>query len=167
MSEVEMDKEALFGAMSAGYDRIESALAALTPAQWLAHPGAWSVKDVVAHLTAWMTRLVDIVDAAVQDKPPAQPVVGQSDADIDAHNAEIYEEHRDDTAQQTLGAFRRSYGDLTTRLRPLPWDDLAAVGRFDWLGDTPLWRLIAGDTYEHFAEHLPEIERVGHGGSQG
>ncbi len=68
--------------------------------------------------------------------------------------------HRDETPQQALGAFRRSYARLVDQLRLLPWDDLAAVGRFAWLGQTPLWRIVAEDTWEHFDEHLPEIEQA-------
>jgi len=53
------------------------------------------------------------------------------------------------------------YGRLSDQAHVLSWDDLSAVGRYEWLGETPLWRLIAEDTWEHFDEHLPEIERAG------
>jgi len=162
MPETEMDKETLFGQMRASYEQVEAALAALAPERWQAsaRSDGWTVKDSVAHMTAWLERLVEAAEAAQGSKPPRQPVSGLSDADVDAWNAEVYAAHRDDTAEQTLGAFRAAYGALTSKLNALTWDDLAAVGRYEWLGAPPLWRIIAEDTWEHFDEHLPEIERA-------
>jgi hypothetical protein len=164
----DMDKDALLSQMRASYERIEAALAALTPQQWTAarEPGAWSARDVVAHLTSWLDRLVDTADAALKGTRPELPVAGLSDAEVDAWNAKSSTLHRDDTPQQALGAFRMSYGQLVDKIHLLPWDDLATVGRFAWLGETPLWRLISEDTWEHFDEHLPEIERA-RGDAQG
>ncbi|HEY7851252.1 MAG TPA: ClbS/DfsB family four-helix bundle protein [Ktedonobacterales bacterium] len=161
MSETEaMDKEGLLRRMNASYERIASTLDTLTPQQWLAprELGAWSARDVVAHLTYWLDRVVAEVDAVAQRKAPRQPTAGLSDAEVDAANAQAAEAHRDETPPQTLGAFRRSYAQLVDLLQPLAWDDLAAVGRFEWLGQAPLWRVVAEDTWEHFDEHLPEIE---------
>ncbi len=167
MPDEPMDKDTLLSQMEASYARIEAALAALTPEQWLATAQAngWTVKDTVAHMTDWLERLVAAADAAMSGKPPTQPVSGLSDAEVDAWNAQVYAKHRDDTAEQTLGAFRRAYGALTSKLNALTWGDIALVGRYPWLGETPLWRIVAEDTWEHFAEHLPEIERVA--GEQG
>ncbi len=166
MPNTAIDKATLLSQMRASYERVAAALAALTPEQWLAssQTGEWNVKDTVAHMTTWLERLVDAADAALQGKPPTQPVSGLSRADVDAWNAQVYAAHRGDTAQQALGAFRAAYGALAGRLHALTWDDLATVGRYDWLGETPLWRIIAEDTWEHFDEHLPEIERAAAGG---
>ncbi len=166
---VTMGKDGVLRRMNTSYERIEAALDALTPQQWIAprELGAWSARDVVAHLTYWLDRLVEEVDAVGQQKPPKEPSKGMSDADVDAANAQAAAAHGDETPPQTLGAFRRSFGQLVDIVRPLSWNDLAAVGRFEWLGQTPLWRVIAEDTWEHFDEHLPEIEAARGSGRQG
>lgn len=159
---IEMDKDGLFSQMGASYERVEAALAALTPEQWVTprEAGAWSPRDIVAHLTAWLERLSLEMDAITVNKSPQVSIVGLSQPDIDAFNAQSAERHRDETPQQALGSFRRMYGQLSDQVRVLTWDDLSTVGRYEWLGETPLWRLIAEDTWEHFDEHLPEIERA-------
>lgn len=35
--------------------------------------------------------------------------------------------------------------------------DLFEKQRFAWMKGNALWQLIAGDTYEHYDEHLPSI----------
>lgn len=163
MSEpIEMDKDALLSQMRASYERIESALAALTPEQWVAprETGAWSPRDIVTHLTAWLERLSLEMDAVKVNKSPQVSIIGLSQTDIDAFNEQSSERHRDETPQQALGAFRLMFGQLSDQARVLTWEDLSTVGRYEWLGETPLWRLIAEDTWEHFDEHLPEIERA-------
>lgn len=162
MTDVEMDKKLLFDQMRASYERIDAALDALTPEQWqaTAQVNGWTVTDSVAHMTAWLERLADAADAAMSGKEPHQPISGLSDGDVDTWNAQVRDEHHDDPPEQALGAFRAAYGALTSKLNALSWGDLALVGRYPWLGDTPLWRVVAEDTWEHFAEHLPEIEGV-------
>lgn len=169
MEQTEMDKETLLSQMRASYERFEAALDALTPEQWFARPApdGWALKDTLAHITAWLERLVDAVDAAQSGKAPTLPVAGLSDEDVDLWNAQTYAAHRDETPQQLRGAFRMAYGQLADKLHLLTWDDLAAVGRFAWLGETPLWRIIAEDTWEHFEEHQPEVERAAHRSGQG
>lgn len=165
MPGAEMDKETLLAKMRGSYERVEEALAALTPEQWQAsaRTDGWTVTDSVAHMTAWLARLVDTTEAALQRKAPHNPASGLSDADVDAWNAQVQEEHRDDPPEQALGALRAAYGTLLGKVNSLTWDDLATVGRYEWLGEAPLWRIIAEDTWEHFDEHLPEIERASAG----
>lgn len=166
---VTMDKDGLLRRMKTSYERVEAVVDTLTPQQWVAprELGAWSARDVVAHLTYWLDRLIEEVDAVGLQKPPKEPTIGLSDADVADANARAAEAHRDDTPHQALGAFRRSYAQLVDMLQPLSWDDLATVGRFEWLGQTPLWRVVAEDTWEHFDEHLPEIEWAQGVGRQG
>ncbi len=89
--EATMEKDTLLSRVSARYERIEAALAALTPQQWLAPttPDAWSVKDMLAHITTWLDRLVEVTDAALRGAEPAHAAVGLSDAEVDAVNAAV------------------------------------------------------------------------------
>lgn len=157
-----MDKTELIDRVNASYERVEAALAELTPAQWLAtsEPGAWSVKDIVAHLAAWLDRLVSEVEAAQTGKPPDSALIGVVDGDRDSWNKKIFEERREESQHQALGLFRVAHGRLVDGLHVLSEDDLNEAGRFDWLGDIPLWRRVAEDSWEHFEKHLPAIEQA-------
>ena len=159
-ADVDMDKEGLYARMNTSYERIETTLADLTTKQWLTprELGAWSARDVVAHLTTCLDQLVAEVDAAASDKAPKASIADLSAAEVETMNAESFAAHREDAPEQTLGAFRLAYGRLLDTLRPMRWADLAAVGRFAWLGDRPLWRVVAEYTWEHFDDHLPDIE---------
>ncbi len=172
MDETAMDKDTLLSAMRASYERIEAALATLTPEQWQAPASgdasgdaSWTLKDTLAHLTFWLAQLDDLANAALNGSKPKQPHVELTDAEVDELNAQAYQVHRDETPQQALGAFRMSYGQLVDKTHLLTWDTLAAIGRFEWLADnTPLWRVIAEDSWEHFDEHLPVFEHAAGGG---
>lgn len=171
-----MDKDTLLGQMSASYERVEAALARLTPERLAAPARAgaenaakndaegasdWTLKDTLAHLTFWLAQLDDLASAALNDTKPKQPHAELTDAEVDDLNTQAYQLHRDESPQQALGAFRMTYGQLADRVRLLAWDDLAAVGRFNWLAaNTPLWRVIAEDSWEHFDQHLPQFEQA-------
>jgi hypothetical protein len=40
----------------------------------------------------------------------------------------------------------------------MPEDDLMNPDRFAWSQGEPLWEAIAGDTYEHYHEHIAQIQ---------
>jgi hypothetical protein len=43
-------------------------------------------------------------------------------------------------------------------VQAMPEDDLINPGRFAWSQGRPLWLLVAGDTYEHYQEHIAQIQ---------
>lgn len=159
-----MDKERLLTEMNASYERFETALADLSARQWLAvssEDGAWSPRDMVAHLTIWLDQLAEEIEAVATDTPPKVSVAELGHDGLQEASADVHTARRKESPHQTLGEFRMAYGRLRDGVEVTSWDDLSAVGRFDWLGGVPLWRLIAQGTWEHFDKHLPDIERAG------
>lgn len=159
----EMDKERLLTRMKMGYERFEAALADLSGEQWLAvssADGAWSPRDLVAHLTTALELLMLQIEAVAAGHAPLINMINLSHAEVEDATVEAFEARRKNTPQQTLGELRRTYGRLRDAVEVTSWDDLAAVGRFEWLDGVPLWRLIARGTWKHFDKHLPEIERA-------
>lgn len=161
--DTEMDKERLLTEMNASYERFEEALADLSARQWLvasSEDGAWSPRDMVAHLTTALELLMVQIEAVAAGHAPMVNMINLSHADVEDATAEAFEARRKKTPQQTLGEFRMTYGRLRDAVEVTSWDDLSAVGRFDWLDGIPLWRLIARGTWEHFEKHLPAIEQA-------
>jgi hypothetical protein len=57
--------------------------------------GAWSVKDILAHLTAWERLFLDWYSSGLQGSTPNITPVGMSQKSMDALNQQIYEQNRD------------------------------------------------------------------------
>lgn len=125
--------------------------------------GAWSMKDIVAHLTGWNHRLVDRLQAAQHgepEPPPPWPAHLQGEDDI---NAWIYESKRERSVREVLDESHQLFQELIATVEGLP-DNIRIetiepyAGRefyFVWVGDQ---RFPAGEFFDHFRDdHAPDI----------
>lgn len=165
-------KEELLARIAAARRDLDALLAGLTPAEMTAgsEPLDWSIKDHLAHLGAWAVGIA----ALLQKKPrweamQLDPEITRQ-ADIDQTNETLYYQHKDrslaevqayfnDCQQQLVDAISRlDYADL---LRP--YNDYQTHNN-PAAGNHPIMDWIMGDSYEHYAEHIPwmqaKIERV-------
>ena len=100
--------------------------------------GEWSIKDVVAHLTAWRRRTVGRLEAAARGEPePATewPANLKEDDDI---NAWFHERDRAKSVSQVLSESRRVFEQLASAVEKLPEDVLADPARLPWLQGAPI-----------------------------
>ncbi len=114
--------------------------------------GEWSVKDVVAHVTAWGWRPVDLLKAVqtgTWPQPPEWPV----NLDEDGINAWIFAANRGRQAQDVLNEFRQVFDHLVQALELVTEQDLTAMGRFEWLQGNSLIASIGGNSFEHYQVH--------------
>jgi uncharacterized protein (TIGR03083 family) len=152
-----MTKRELLEAIQKGRAELEAALDGLTPGQMTA-PGAsgeWSVKDILGHITMWESRLVTTLYAIERG---ATPKMFHTPAEVDQANAESYAEQRDRPLERTLSDFHAAHAQLLKRLERVKEGDLTDPKRFRWMEGEPLERLVASDTFAHYAEHRPAIE---------
>ena len=146
-----INKTELLANMQAGYTTFEALLAGLNETQ-MTTPGvngAWSVKDNLAHLTAWHLRLLVFLQAVRQGKEPDIGLV--QDSSVDEINDQFYEENKDRSLAEVLPAFRSSYQQLVADVQAMTEEELNKP--IAWLNDRPIWLWVAGDTYEHYEEH--------------
>ena len=119
----------------------------------------WSVKDVLAHISAWEK----ICLALVRNNQPIQaPPLGESGPSTDVINQKIYEESRGKRLDDIVAEARRSYADLLALVEGLSEDALTAVlgaGQEGTGGSPPVWQLISGNSDDHYREHSAQIER--------
>ena len=153
-----MNKPELLALMNDKYAELEQVLSPLSEAQWTT-PGAngdWSIKDILAHLTAWQYVMLRRLHAAVRHEAldPQWQVAGE---DIDSMNARFFAENRARPAAEVHDDFRATYREIAGLVATLSDADLFEAGRFAWLNDNTLWELVAGDTYEHYDEHMQSI----------
>ncbi len=149
-------KQEIIAQIEQSYAALEAALAALNAEQMTepALPGGWSVKDALAHLSVWHRRALDIIDPAQPPRVPAIPPSGIEADQVEMFNARFYAEHKDDPLPDALANFRESYQQLLASTRQLSDADLLKP----LAGDTRLWQVIAGNTYDHYPEHLEAIQ---------
>jgi hypothetical protein len=156
--EEQTNKAALLEKMNCGYAAFQTLLAVLGEAQMTRAGvnGGWSIKDVLTHLTAWQRAMMDRLQAAARNEKPTL-TVDLTDEEIDRLNEQFYQEGKARPLVEVLTDFRTTYLQIVEVVQALPWEDLADAHRFAWQNGIPLWRYVAGDTYEHYQEHIESI----------
>jgi hypothetical protein len=99
----------------------------------------WSPTDVAWHVASWIDRQAGIFERIADGTWQPEPL------DIDAMNAGLLEQSRS-----------ISWDDATSKLESARERILAAWGALPSIDDDVLQRF-AGDTYEHYEEHLPDL----------
>jgi len=98
--------------------------------------GAWSIKDIVAHLAAWRRRTVGRLEAVAHGQPePAHEWPADLHED-DEINAWFHARDRDKSVRETLAESRRVFAQLTSAIEKLPEDALDDPARFPWMEGT-------------------------------
>lgn len=108
-------------------------------------PNEWSIKDVITHIAAWEWRCADLLKASHQTNGPLT-----ASPDVDGLNREFYEGRRHWSWDRVEADFQQAHIALVEAIQQLPPERLH---------DPAVQQTIASDTWEHYAEHLPEMSR--------
>jgi len=128
----------------------------------LAAPDGWAVKDhLVVHVAAWEHSLLGLIEGrdrlAAMGLPPMEK-------ETDAINAAVQKQHAGETPEQVLRYFRESHGQLISALGKLSDADLQKPYSHFQPSDpeqqAPVIGWVAGDTWEHYAEHIGWINQL-------
>jgi len=114
-----------------------------------------TVKDLVAHVAAWETRLAGWLEMAHGGEVPNSP---QTAAEIDQLNAETFMFNMNRPLDQVWDEFMDSFQKALGAVEGTDEADLLDPQRFVWRKGRPLWWLAAANTYWHYDEHREEIE---------
>lgn len=121
--------------------------------------GGWSVKDVLAHIVFWEQRALLIVRNA--QAGATTPLSWQPGEDADMAINRVNEEARRASAAQTLSevqaCFAASYQEVLATLGATPEQYLFGSEEFTRITGGNAIELIAGNTYEHYDEHIAMI----------
>ena len=127
-----------------------------------------SVKDIIAHLTAWQQISVARMEAARDNREPVfagwppelDPV---QESDNNRINAWIYEKYRDQTWESVHYEWRERFLHFLELADATQDNVMMEKGRFAWLNGHPLWGVLRGSREHHHehrepfgAERLPE-----------
>jgi hypothetical protein len=153
-----MKKQELLDTLRAERTRLENALAALTEAQ-ITKQGAngdWSVKDVIAHIVYWEQTMLKNIETGLRGE-----TLTPGGETVDAINARAYKESQDRPLADILADFRQSYQQVVDKIESLPENSLNAPTPFNPQSNTRLWKYIAGESYDHYADHIAHISGAG------
>lgn len=147
-----MDRTELLTEVTAARSRFESILTQLDPTRMTEPelPGEWSLKDLLAHLGWWEHRAVEIYQELVATGRSSRPMTPQ---ELDAINAEIYNQFRTCSLEQILSYEREAYHAILHLLQIAPDADLFDPRRFAWMNGEPIVQLLLDNSTGHYEEH--------------
>jgi hypothetical protein len=124
----------------------------------------WQVKDHLVHIAAWEHSLLALLEGA--DRHQAMGV-GRDVDETDAINAAVWAMHRNKTPEQALDYFHQTHALLLKLLRTMSDEDLRLPYNHyqpneprDPGDNRPALDWVAGNTYEHYAEHIDWINQL-------
>ena len=116
---------------------------------------AWSILDILAHLTRWEAELVKLLWQANQGQKPTSAQFSR--LSIDEINRKWFAEMKSRPAFSVLEDFHGVRTQTIRRLEVFTDSDLNEINRFSWLGGKALWEWVAADSFEHESEHAEQI----------
>jgi hypothetical protein len=121
-----------------------------------------SVKDLLAHITTWEQHLVRRLAAAARDGVAEVYVIDPQEpwepGGIDAVNEYIFTHNAQLPLQQVLSDFRGSLQDVLRAVEALSEQDLFDPQGLAQVFGYPVERVIGGDTFYHYPEHIQSIQ---------
>jgi hypothetical protein len=152
-----MKKDELLNALEEQREKFLEAIDGLSNEE-LIEPGVvgdWSVKDIIFHLSMWEADLIKLLWQLSQGEKPSTAYFTNSS--VDETNAAWQEISKTRSLDQTLADFEAVRKQTYRRVSAIPDKDLIDPDRYEWLEGDPLWKWIAGDSFEHEIEHAAQI----------
>ncbi len=154
----DLDKAVIVERLREARAAFEAVLAPITEAQMVGPPvyEAWTVKDIVAHITAWERECLGWLETAARGERPQLPAPGAWAAEIERFNAVSLADSQNRTLDEVMADFQTVYARFLAAMEALPadpTDDLWAV----WQDSKPPWGLL--ETFAgHYREHGRQIQ---------
>lgn len=134
-------------------------------------PAGWNVRDHIAHLVVWAAGITALVRR--EDRWAAMGIAKNdaddgeqgTDAYYDRINAQLRLQHTHEAPARARADLLAAHAAVITAVAALPFAELSLHHeRFvaPFTGDTgyPVIAYVAGNTYEHYDEHLPWIRAI-------
>ncbi len=119
----------------------------------------WSIKDVAGHIADWEEL---ILKAAYHIYDPSQPAVDIIEADVETVNALMAARRANNTwlaERKNLREIQRAFKALVDKLKP---GDCLLRGPYPWPDDQGTLAELIEQAADHYADHLPDLERWRH-----
>ena len=153
MSDPEFTKDTLIARIQTAREAFDATLARVPEKEMqipVLHDG-WLVKDMLAHLGYWEERAVQRFKTLRAGETPA-PVT-----DLDELNEQALVEGRMHSVEVVRRRELEAYVQLLNMVREASPDELFTPSYFAGAPQNAFVDWIAGNTWEHYDEHLPEV----------
>jgi len=149
-------KAELLQRLQAAKTQVDAVLAAL-PREQLAHPRAdgRSIKDLLAHFIAHEQRALEELRSAARGQHPNIPL-----GDNDTFNLGAVLVSRPLPFEQVKAAWDRSFAEIVSTVQALDERDFAPSSTIAQLLDDTIDGALANNSYEHYLDHLHELQTV-------
>jgi len=118
---------------------------------------SWSVKDILAHISAWEKLMIQWLEETLRGETPQRPSPGESWDDLDIFNEQLYQNNKDKKRDDVLQEFAEVHQKAVKIVEAMKESDLFDPDRFAWREGDPIWHLVAGNTWMHYKEHREVI----------
>lgn len=118
----------------------------------------WSVKDVLAHVSVWERRILRVIAEASRGESVEWPEPGfpMTDEGVNAVNERDFESHRNDALPDVVAESQASFDAIIACVDAMPEADVMSAPA--WRPQVPLFYMIGGNAWEHYREHIDQIE---------
>lgn len=156
-----LTKSQLLDASQKEFQKLDIYIGSLTPEQMSTPPapGAWAVKDVLAHLYEWQQMFFRWYEAGLRGETPAVPAPGYKWSQLQALNQAVFETFRDLPLEEVLGMFRASHQKTVQFMEEIPESDLVTPGLYTWMNQNTLMSYLNSITAAHFVWALKECKK--------
>ena len=154
MSDEDFSKENLLARILGARVAFESVLARIPEEKMqetILHD-EWSVKDLLGHIAFWEEIATSHFEALRAGQTP-NPIT-----DMDALNARILNDFRHLSLEEVWDREMVAYQNVLDMIENASEDELFKPDHFPWTNGNPFETWIASNTWEHYAEHLPELQ---------
>jgi hypothetical protein len=154
-------KAQLLNGIKVARKRFEASLKGLTEPEMVKppRPGAWSIKDILAHVSAWQDIFVRWYETGLKGGRVDKPDFRQAGV-LGEINRQIYESNKHRSLKDVLAEFQSSYERILATVDSIPERDIFTRGKFNWTGKGKLVSYITANTSSHYPSHLKMIEAV-------
>jgi hypothetical protein len=151
-----ISKQQLLEKMHSGYETFSALLSSLSEIQLNTRGvnGNWSIKDNIAHLSAWQRRQTANNQAVREGIDRPDPTPGMSEEEI---NEMYYQQNKNRLLTDVLDEFHETARLLQESVEALTEEQLHSP--VAWLDGGTLAPRVAGNSYEHYEEHSEIIQR--------
>ncbi len=138
-----------------GYDDFGHLLSSLTNEQMTTPTmdNGWSVKDAIAHLTAWQQRPIALLQAVRDNQELPDPTPNMS---VDEINEMFYQQNKSLPLDRALANLHAVQQQTMAALQASSEEDLNMP--IAWLGNRPVVQWVIGNNSEHYQEHIGYIQ---------
>jgi len=148
-------KEQLLEKMRNSYETFTALISPLSEAQ-LTTPDVndgWSIKDNIAHLSAWHRRQIARNEAVYQGVEIPDSTPGMS---IEEINELYYKQNKDRSLADTLTEFHETARQVREGVERMTDEQLNRP--IDWLNGHTIAEYVEGNSYGHYQEHTEIIQ---------